>query len=646
MRVKPFKARIWSASCLEIRTPEGNFHRIVPAIGLPRLQERLRLPRKRLSALALLFGYVLPLGPPVFLRLQADKDACGLLLTANTSAYKNLQTGGFRTMNPGSGCPEILLIGPYDPHCGEYTFLAPPLGVWRLAGVLNGAGCNAEVFDPNCCDGLPQDALTKKLRESHWDVVGISTTGMTLRFDLELAHLVSRISPNSTIVAGGMEATFKPELMFNLGPFDLVVLGEGEKPLLEIADRLRTGEKLDGIAGTATLTASGTVRRIPQPTLNKLELRDSIDKIPYEQMPYSAYWNRLEDAYRIGTLPMKADREARLAEIRSVRLITLNYCPMGCTFCSSTNFLHAAKGSPAGIARLEAEDCIKMIKRIVSAQPKVRTIIFQDDIFVFTQDHRILPLCEAIMGAKAKGEIPESLQFISTNRIDAMTPDRLAAMRLAGFRVLGFGVENFSRGVLKEFNKARIYDHIEPVLQQSLDIGMVPFLDMILTSPRCSMADLGETIREGYRWLLAGCEIGMYPYVIPFSGAVMANDESLIPHTHYARHRVQGTSVEWNQPSKILPIDSMVRDAILEIEEEYDRWMSFLEARVAHLPSRARSLVWVMCAAPVLTNAGELAPDRDAVFRQLQMRLPTIDGSASEEWWDQPTLPRMAVCSA
>ncbi len=36
--------------------------------------------------------------------------------------------------------PRFLLIGPYDPHSGEYTFLAPPLGVWRLAGVLQSAG--------------------------------------------------------------------------------------------------------------------------------------------------------------------------------------------------------------------------------------------------------------------------------------------------------------------------------------------------------------------------------------------------------------------------------------------------------------------------------------------------------------------------
>src|SRR5579859_5959768 len=91
--------------------------------------------------------------------------------------------------------PSVLLIGPYDPHCGEYTFLAPPLGVWRLAGVLLAAGFVAKVFDPNCCKGSPQQALERELSSHRWDVVGVSTTGMTLRFDLELAHIVRRIAP-------------------------------------------------------------------------------------------------------------------------------------------------------------------------------------------------------------------------------------------------------------------------------------------------------------------------------------------------------------------------------------------------------------------------------------------------------------------
>ena len=137
--------------------------------------------------------------------------------------------------------PGILLVGPYDPDCGEYTFLAPPLGVWRLAGVLESAGVDVRVFDPNCCAAAPERALERELLSRPWDVIGISTTGMTLRFDLELAHLARRLAPQALLIAGGMEATFRPELLFELTPFDLVVLGEGERPLLELVSRLRSG---------------------------------------------------------------------------------------------------------------------------------------------------------------------------------------------------------------------------------------------------------------------------------------------------------------------------------------------------------------------------------------------------------------------
>ena len=194
---------------------------------------------------------------------------------------------------------------------------------------------------------------------------------------------------------------------------------------------------------------------MPQRGAERAELRDAIFSTPYEKMPYAAYWDRLESAYRLGALPSKAAREAHLAEIRSVRLITLNYCPMGCTFCSATNFLHEAQGGVAAIARLEADECVAMIERIVAAHPRARTIIFQDDIFAFTRDRRVLPLCEAIVAAKERGTIPPQLQFISTNRIDAMSEERLPAMRRAGFRVLGFGIESFSQRCLPNSTRRR-----------------------------------------------------------------------------------------------------------------------------------------------------------------------------------------------
>jgi radical SAM superfamily enzyme YgiQ (UPF0313 family) len=523
----------------------------------------------------------------------------------------------------GHRLPKFLLVGPYDPHCGEYTFLAPPLGVWRLAGVLSSQGIDVKVFDPNCCTGPPQRALEREILRDKWDVIGVSTTGMTLRFDLELAHLARRLAPNALLVAGGMEATFRPELMFELGPFDRVVLGEGERPLLELGARLLTQQSLGGIQGMAERRVDGSVLRLPQPALDREQLRAAIFATPYKDMPYEAYWDRLEAAYRVGALPTKAAREASLAEIRSVRLITLNYCPMGCSFCSSTNFLHEAQGSVAAVARLEADECLAMIQLIVAAHPRVRTIIFQDDIFVFTKDKRILPLCEGIIAAKSRGALPKELQFISTNRIDAMTPERLNAMHRAGFRVLGFGIESFSSNVLQEFNKGQIHRHIAPMLSAARELGITPFLDLILSSPRSSLADVAETLREAFRWLRQGCEIGMYPYVIPFSGAALARDPTLLPHTHYAHRLVEGTSIEWDQPAKILPIDPVVCAVILQIERDVEARLSELQ-RVAHLPSRVRSLVWILCAVPVLARHGiEIATDEE-VRAELEARLPQV----------------------
>jgi radical SAM superfamily enzyme YgiQ (UPF0313 family) len=528
-----------------------------------------------------------------------------------------------------SGLPRVLLIGPYDPHCGEYTFLAPPLGVWRLAGVLQSAGVEAEVFDPNCCREPPQRALERELRGGAWNIVGVSTTGMTLRFDLELAHIVRRVAPDAIIVAGGMEATFRPDLMFELGPFDLVVLGEGERPLMDLVTRAREGQPLRGIAGTAQRDADGKTIVVAQRALNRQELRTAIYQTPYDKMPYSAYWERLESAYRIGALPSKAAREAHLAEIRSVRLITLNYCPMGCTFCSATNFLHEAQGSVAAIARLEADECLTMIERIVAAHPRARTIIFQDDIFTFTRDHRILPLCEAIVAAKRDGRLPAQLQFISTNRIDAMSAERLTAMSRAGFRVLGFGVESFSPKVLAEFNKAQIHRHIEPMLSAALASRVTPFLDLILSSPRSDLADVAQTLREAFGWLRRGCEIGMYPYVIPFSGAALARDPGLLPFTRYAHQRVAGTDVAWQQPVKILPADPCVAEVILRIESRFEAMLGQLERQVAHLPSRVRSLLWILSSLPIMAEHGQYIADESEVWAEFYTRIPSLRPAAA-----------------
>jgi hypothetical protein len=168
------------------------------------------------------------------------------------------------------------------------------------------------------------------------------------------------------------------------------------------------------------------------------------------------------------------------------------------------------------------------------------------------------------------------------------------------------------------------------MLNAALGLGITPFLDLILSSPAASLEDVGETLREAYRWLREGCEIGMYPYVIPFSGAAFARDPTLVPHTEYAHRHIEGTSVEWEQPAKILPIDPLVRDVILRIERSFESRLANLHEHAAHLPSRVRSLVWILAGAPILAEHGIVIAPEHEIRAELEARLPQVRRTTAE----------------
>jgi hypothetical protein len=96
----------------------------------------------------------------------------------------------------------------------------------------------------------------------------------------------------------------------------------------------------------------------------------------------------------------------------------------------------------------------------------------------------------------------------------------------------------------------------------------------------------------------------MYPYVIPFSGAALARNPALSSAVGYAPQRVGGTTIEWEQPAKMLPLDPAARDVILRVESRFESRLAQLQRDAAHLPSRLRSLLWLECSEPVMNQAG------------------------------------------
>lgn len=175
---------------------------------------------------------------------------------------------------------KLLLINPprmiyaNDPlRCGT------PLGLLSLAGqvkrelpdvqvslidaVVEGSG--REMIKPGIFrHGLVGDALKARIREARPDVVGIGNIFTAEWLNAAYcARAAKEVSGDATIVLGGHHPSFEPEFMLKNAPADFVVLGEGERPFVELLKTLGAGGRngaQSGIRGLAYLSEGSLVQ--------------------------------------------------------------------------------------------------------------------------------------------------------------------------------------------------------------------------------------------------------------------------------------------------------------------------------------------------------------------------------------------------
>ena len=83
-----------------------------------------------------------------------------------------------------------------------------------------------------------------------------------------------------------------------------------------------------------------------------------------------------------------------------------------------------------------------------------------------------------------------------------------------------------------------------------------------------------------------------------------------------------------------------MREVILRIERSFEARLAELQREVAHLPSRVRSLLWILAAVPVLAAHGLPIADEQEVLAALAARLPCARALAPR----RAPLQAIAVC--
>jgi len=486
-----------------------------------------------------------------------------------------------------------LLLAPYSGGEGldregkifkERVFPAPALGVHHIASYLKEHGFQCDVLDPN----IQFNAIEPLLESERYDLVGFSMNHQTLEHDLGLVHLVKRKLPQALLVAGGIEATFNHQQVFQYSPVDLIVLGEGEKPLLEICQ----GKDWTQIPGLYIREGSNILFTGHRPALNKEEFSHIVLNLDFKNIPYHLYWQTLERRYD-GRLTAK-----QIQEIRTIRLYTTNYCPYGCAFCSATRFRSFVEGKRSKVVALEPAEVVSLIEKALAHYPLTETIFFADDDFVLNPE-RTMGICQGIIEAKKGGLLPANLSFIANTRLNNLNQEIISLMELAGWRIILCGVESFSPRLLQEYNKRFNIDTVHENIRLLLESHISPYLTIILFSPESTLEDVLITVENCINYALAGAGLGIYTYVIPLPGCQMLQREGI--DLEYQRVPIPGTHLTLEKIYRMLPKDREVRSLLQQIDQNLESTQEDLANRygIVHFSSRIYSLVflYIICQA-------------------------------------------------
>ena len=368
----------------------------------------------------------------------------------------------------------ILLVSPTSPHeVGMTKWLSANLGIERIAGYLRAHGHKARTFDTNIHKAVRSHVSIQSVLDSElWDIIGFSVMEETLVEDITNMTLAKKCCPDALIVAGGHTAQFDYQTLLDKSPARIVVLGEGEIPLLKLAN----ADPLDQIPGI--------VFKNPAVALTKEQFVEATLEIDYENIPYEMYWDYYVDLYKSNGIDITTDISKM---IHTVRIFTRNYCPMKCKFCSSTNYLtFATNEKNVPIVDISGQQLIDLIKRIIVAHPRVETFYFTDDDF-FCKKDEVKKFCQQIVEEGIK------MDFIAFARIDKIDFELAVLIKKAGFRTLNMGFENFRPEILQEFNKSysveTIYKNLELLASQEIR----PAATFILCSPEAKLEWIEET---------------------------------------------------------------------------------------------------------------------------------------------------------
>jgi radical SAM superfamily enzyme YgiQ (UPF0313 family) len=471
-------------------------------------------------------------------------------------------------------------------------------GIGVLSAYLKEHGHDTRLIHVSDELGYPLDPerIVRDIQEYDPGLIAFSAVTNQWYFVKQIAKFIRR-HMNTPIVVGGHHANAVPEQVAAEKSVDYACKGEGEKPLLELVDRLEAGLPTDGISNL-TMKRSRALAVVGagccesdngngngQRHADALAATVNVDIGRRGNVSVAESKARVDHTHSVGgddgalidnkmsrwvqdldELPFE-DREIFQYDgiVRSrhgwAEVIASRGCPYACTYCFNLPFFSRYKNDTADtgeslklrdfVRRRSVESTVAMLKEVRERYPNVKYFTFVDDVFA------IYSRWLADLAPVYAREV--GVPFACTTQPLAFNEEIARLLKLMGCKVVKMGVESGNVRIRNQVLNRNIPDDILiRDFKLARDYGLKPQAFNMIGLPTETRDNMMETVRLNAR--LRAYIVWMSTFM-PYPGTVLhdfcVNNDLIDPQKWDEVRSYRGGSVLKEKSFTYLELEKM-----------------------------------------------------------------------------------------
>ena len=391
---------------------------------------------------------------------------------------------------------KILLFNPPGPsgrgftregrctqEAGAWGTQWPPVSLATSAALLEKDGHDVTVADFSAL-GERENKLFALIDSGKHDLAVWNAATPTIAYDLGLATLIKRSSPETVTAVTGTHVSVLPEEALHSNGLDIVIRHEPEAVIRNLGNRRKTD----------WASVKGISYRNPED--HAIFHNPDADWMAPEDIPAPA-WHKLD--IRPYRLPLNGRPFLIVAPVRG--------CPYPCSFCTAPLYYgKKLRKRPVHNVVTEMEDDM--------TRHGVRDFFIWADTFTIDGGY-VKSFCREIIARNLR------VAWTCNSRVDTVDRELLEVMKQAGLWMISYGLESGNDAILKAAGKGITKEDSRRAVYLARELGIKTSGHFIFGLP----GETGETMRETLQFSLEiPLDIAQYYAAAPFPGTSLYDE--------------------------------------------------------------------------------------------------------------------------